>query len=185
MPFCEIAIGRQSGDVVAVEQDAAGGRPQHAGQAIEERALARAVRPDDGADFAALHLEIDLVERRQSAEADGQHFGAQDRSRLRLPGSTPGRRSSVDACALTYEWRTCRPAGRSSSRLAIVSRMMVLAVLDLEDELADERLMVFLAETPCRPAGSRRPPSSPGLRAPRSASSCPCGPRTSISPCRP
>ena len=38
---------------------------QHAGQAVEERALAGAVRADDGADLAAPELEIDVVERRQ------------------------------------------------------------------------------------------------------------------------
>ena len=58
------AVGGQPGDVLAVEQDAAGGRPQHAGQAIEEGALAGAVRPDDGADLAALDLEIDAWKAR-------------------------------------------------------------------------------------------------------------------------
>ena len=53
MPFCEIRLERQPGDVLAVEDDAARGRAQHAGQAIEERALAGAVRADDGADLAA------------------------------------------------------------------------------------------------------------------------------------
>ena len=58
--------------------------PDHARQAIEKRALARAVRPDNGAHFVALNLEIDLRQRRQPAESDGQQFGPEDRSR---PGS--------------------------------------------------------------------------------------------------
>jgi len=53
-------IGTQPGDFLAIEDDAAAGRPQHAGQAVEECALARAVRPDDGADFVACNLKIDF-----------------------------------------------------------------------------------------------------------------------------
>ena len=53
------AVGGQAGDVLAVEQDAPGGRADDAGQAVEEGALAGPVRPDDGADLAALDLEID------------------------------------------------------------------------------------------------------------------------------
>ena len=59
MPLLRDAVGRQPGDVLAVEQDAPRGRTQDAGQAIEERALAGAVGADDGADLAALHGEID------------------------------------------------------------------------------------------------------------------------------
>jgi hypothetical protein len=65
-------IRGQAGNILAVEDDAAGGRPQHAGQAIEKRALAGAVRSDDGAHLVARNLEIDGRQRRQSAEADGQ-----------------------------------------------------------------------------------------------------------------
>jgi hypothetical protein len=40
-------IGGQARDVLAVEQDPAPGRPDHAGEAVEERRFARAI-PDDG-----------------------------------------------------------------------------------------------------------------------------------------
>ena len=68
------------------------GRAQHAGQAVEEGALARAVRPDDGADLAALDLEVDVVERGQPAEAHGQALGAQHRCRAAPPRPVCGRR---------------------------------------------------------------------------------------------
>jgi len=64
------AVRGQPRDVLALEQDAARGGPQNAGQAIEEGAFARAVRPDDGADFITPDLEVDAIERRQAAEAD-------------------------------------------------------------------------------------------------------------------
>ena len=51
----------------------------HAGQTVEERALAGAVGADDGADLVATHREIDMVQRGQAAEPDGQRLGAQDR----------------------------------------------------------------------------------------------------------
>ena len=78
-PLLRDPVGRQPGDVIAVEQDPAGGRPQHAGQAVEEGALAGAVRADHGADLVAPDREIDPVQRGQPAEAHGQPLGAQDR----------------------------------------------------------------------------------------------------------
>ena len=47
--------GRGGGDVVAFEQHLAAGRPQHAGQEIDECGLAGAVRPDQGMAGALLH----------------------------------------------------------------------------------------------------------------------------------
>ena len=59
MPFCEIALeGRPVMSSPSKKMRPEVGR-RHAGKAIEERALARAVRPDDGANFAAVDLEID------------------------------------------------------------------------------------------------------------------------------
>ena len=116
-------VGRQAGDVLAVEHDAPAGRPQHAGQAIEEGALARPVRSDDGAHFVALDLEIDLDKRRQAAETDGQQFGLQDRRRRRSPAVRRGaQRRSKFPRSLTQRG-TCRPAGRSSCPSATVSRI--------------------------------------------------------------
>ena len=90
------AIGRQPGDVLAVEDDATGGRTQHAGQAIEEGALARPVGADDGADLAALDFEVDVVERGQTTEADGQAFRTQHRGGGVSP-ALPGRGARVES----------------------------------------------------------------------------------------
>ena len=50
-------MGRKAGDVVAVEQDAAAGRPLHAGEQIDQRGLAGAVRPDQGVPGSLLNLQ--------------------------------------------------------------------------------------------------------------------------------
>ena len=144
MPLREIALERQAGDVFAVEYDAAAARPQHAGQAIEKSALAGAVRSDDGADFAARNLEIDVGQRRQSAEADGQPFGREDRRSTPLPGFAPGsaRRSTLPR---SLRQRNCRPAAQWSCSGHCLDEV-VGAAGDREDELAQEGLVVFLAE---------------------------------------
>ncbi len=60
MPFCEIALEGRPGDLAAIENDAPARGPQHAGQAVEERAFARAVGPDNGAKLSAGSFEVDL-----------------------------------------------------------------------------------------------------------------------------
>ena len=59
---------RQRGDVVALEQDAAGVGSQHAGQKVDHRGLAGAVRADQGVAGAALDLQRQVARRGQSAE---------------------------------------------------------------------------------------------------------------------
>src|SRR5438094_239106 len=53
-----------------------------------------AVRADDCANFAAPNLEIDVIERRQSAEADGEPLGAQQRGGCAFPDW--GREGRID-----------------------------------------------------------------------------------------
>ena len=62
-----------AGDVLAVEHDAGAGLGLvDAGNQVEERALARAVRPDDAAHLALLHGQIDLRDGGEAAEPLGQ-----------------------------------------------------------------------------------------------------------------
>ena len=61
MPFREISSGGRPVMSSPLNSDAARGRAQHAGQAVEERALAGAVRADDGADLAALNSKLTLL----------------------------------------------------------------------------------------------------------------------------
>ena len=64
-------VGTEGGDVVAVEGDPAGVRPLEAGDQIEERGLAGAVRPDDADQLARRHREGDAPVGHDAAEALG------------------------------------------------------------------------------------------------------------------
>src|SRR4051794_40326289 len=66
------ALGREALDRIALEADAAGGDRRAAGDRIEERRLAGAVRADQRADLARGDLERDAVDRLQPAEAHGE-----------------------------------------------------------------------------------------------------------------
>ena len=137
-------IGGQSGDLVAVENDAARGRPQHPGQAIEERAFAGAVRTDNGADFVAFEVEIHVRQRRKPAELDGQHFGRQNGCRRRSPIFRRG--ANVDRRLRAH--LSGEVAGRRGDCLFPCDHLAQMGgtAADLEDELARERLMIFLAQ---------------------------------------
>ena len=52
-----------AGDVGLAEQDLARARLQELGQQVEDRALARAVRPDQGVDPAVMNVDVDVVHR--------------------------------------------------------------------------------------------------------------------------
>src|SRR6185312_12267158 len=62
------APARHAGDVLAEEDDAAAIGAQLAGNEIEERRLARAVRPDDQAPLAGFDGEIDMARDAQAAK---------------------------------------------------------------------------------------------------------------------
>src|SRR5581483_605528 len=65
----------------AVQRDASGARPIEAGQTIEHRGLAGAVRTDQRGDGAPLRLERQVVDGGNPAEAHGQSVHAQQRRR--------------------------------------------------------------------------------------------------------
>jgi hypothetical protein len=56
-------VRRHAGDVLAVEHDTAGGRLVDAGEHVEERRLAGAVRADQRDDRASRDREVDVVSR--------------------------------------------------------------------------------------------------------------------------
>ena len=60
----------RAGHVLAVDEDPALVGLLHAGGDVEQRRLARAVRPDEADDLPVLQVEADLVDREQAAEAD-------------------------------------------------------------------------------------------------------------------
>ncbi len=61
-------VRRLAGDVLAEERRPARRRLVDAGQHVEERRLARAVRPDQRDHLAARHREVDVVDRDEAAE---------------------------------------------------------------------------------------------------------------------
>src|SRR5262249_10967312 len=61
------------------------------GQAVEEGAFSRPVRPDDCPDFIASDFKVDAVERSETAEADCQQLRAEKRSWRFPPGGWPAR----------------------------------------------------------------------------------------------
>ena len=71
-------VGRLAGHVLAVEHDPAGGRPVDAGEHVEERGLARAVRADQRNDRAARNREVDVVRGDETAELLADMVGDQE-----------------------------------------------------------------------------------------------------------
>jgi len=59
---------------LAAEQDGAGARRERAGQHVDERRLAGAVRADQRMDVALRDIHVELVQRVEAAEAFGQAF---------------------------------------------------------------------------------------------------------------
>src|ERR1035437_9376353 len=70
-------MGGQTIDHTAVETDGTGLILQCAADAIDQRALARAVRSDQPEPFARLHFEVDTVERNEPVEALADIFHVQ------------------------------------------------------------------------------------------------------------
>ena len=70
---------RQGVDAMAIEKDMTRGGPRHAGDHVEEGALAGAVRPDDGLDLARRHREAEIGNGAKSLEVAVQCFDLQQR----------------------------------------------------------------------------------------------------------
>ncbi len=89
--------GRPARDVLALEEHPPVGGLLQAGEDVEHRRLARAVRPDQADDLARGHVERHLVERAQASEADrdpvrGEHGVAPRPRSARPPSRRPGPR---------------------------------------------------------------------------------------------
>src|SRR5262249_33284358 len=67
-------VGAQAGDCLTIERHASLVRASEAGDDVEERCLAGAVRTDDEQQLPARDLEADAVERSQTAEALGDRI---------------------------------------------------------------------------------------------------------------
>ena len=95
------AVRRHSQQILAVEHDTTAGRLVQAADAVEERGLAGAVRPDQRADLALLDREGEVGERDDSAELDPNIFDRQQRhsttsrERRRVPRTSHSRRNTA------------------------------------------------------------------------------------------
>ena len=161
-------VGRQPGDVLAVEHDAAARRAEHAGQAVEEGGLAGAV----GADDARISPRGTATDTLLSAARPPNRTVRPSVLRMTRGRGAPavaGRGLRQTEAALATLRELARRRGRRVFSLGIDSRILCLPLAELEDELAQEGLVVLLAAGSCPPAGSRRSPSSPCPRAPRSS----------------
>ena len=70
MPISAIRCGGRFRMLSAFHQNVAGARLVEPAQAIEERGLAGAVRPDQAEDLALMHVEGHAVQRDDAAEHD-------------------------------------------------------------------------------------------------------------------
>ena len=121
--------GRQRGDVAALVDDAAAGRPQELGQQVEAGGLAGPVRADQGMDGAARDAQVDPVHRDKAGKLLGQALGHEDEivthGLLQFghidgmaegrPGKRTGRGGPTDVSPPSYSHtKVDRPAGTDS-----------------------------------------------------------------------
>ena len=78
-PRPAMLVRAQASDVVSVEDDPAGIERLEAGDQVEQRRLAGAVRPDDAEDLALVHVEGDVRVGGQAAVALGHAFDVEQR----------------------------------------------------------------------------------------------------------
>ena len=74
-PVPAAAVRRPARDVASLQLDRAGGRPVEAAEQIDERRLARSVRPDQTDDLTPPELERDVAERLHALEQTGDRGG--------------------------------------------------------------------------------------------------------------
>ncbi len=106
-----------------VEGDHALGRLVEAGDAVEDRCLARAVRPDESGDLAAPGREGEIVDRDQPAKAHGQVVNLQDCAVARThpaPSLTSDPEMDLRSLSATVASREpTRPRGRQTMMVII------------------------------------------------------------------
>ncbi len=91
-------VGRQAVDALAGESDRAAVGRVDAGDHVEQSGLAGAVRADHREDRALRHLEADLVDREQAAEALADRLDRKQRAHGALSGEAePAREPRPDA----------------------------------------------------------------------------------------
>src|SRR5436309_464136 len=98
------AGGSEPAHVAIFEGDGARGRPEDAGEDVDERGLARPIRPDDRHELSCIDGEAHAVEGADLAVELPQPLGAEDHGRgaaagrgVRSPASPPGAKMTMRA----------------------------------------------------------------------------------------
>ena len=106
---------------LAVEQDAAAIGRHGATEHLDERRFAGAVFPDERVDFAGRELELDLVERTDTAVDLGQARGTEERSARRRRGHWPPsvRALTIETCTETTGGTGCPARCRAIISMAV------------------------------------------------------------------
>ena len=115
---------RLGGGIMAVHDDASRGRLQQAGDHPQRRRLARAVRPEEAVNLARLHVERDVVNRRELAVLLDQVVERRSSSCWPQPPAQPAAVRVGLLCTLTGESGTNRRAGRRGSASRFSSSVM-------------------------------------------------------------
>ena len=97
MPFWQTAVTSSWSCLVAEHEDLARARRHLAGEHLEERAFTRAVRPDQAADFAFVHDEVDVVIGDDAAIALAERRASRWRSCRRSAGARSARSARLPA----------------------------------------------------------------------------------------
>jgi hypothetical protein len=92
-------LGRQPVHRLVVEPDLARRRRVEAGDAVEQRRLARAVGADQADDLAALHAEGHVVVGHQAAEALGHVADVEQAHRASAFAARRARQDAASSCA--------------------------------------------------------------------------------------
>jgi hypothetical protein len=72
-------VRRQARQRLSAQADLARVGPVHTGDHVQQRRLARAVRSDEGVDFAGAHVQIHALERGQSTKPQGDLLNREQR----------------------------------------------------------------------------------------------------------
>src|SRR5581483_3937646 len=83
-----------TGDVASVQFDPAGAGPQQAGDQVEQRGLAGAVRPDDAEHLPRSHRQVDVVQDARAADVQAE-AGTPERGYCRRHAQLPARGGAV------------------------------------------------------------------------------------------
>src|SRR4051794_15794572 len=107
---------RQLAELMPVEGDPARVGLEHATHTVEERRLTGAVGPDEPDDLPGIDPKGSVVERGDPAEADGDVFHLEQRSRRPRHVRTPSRTSTCSETSTSSGSTGARPAARCPSR---------------------------------------------------------------------